>query len=197
MPLKSAKRSGVLRRPRARAARVSAQQIVDQRLGMDFFLDVERRGVDDEVAPVLLVLAAPDELRIEIACCARYFIVLGFCFLFLHHRLVFGCRDVFPLGSSCLSVSTVLLSCCVSWPWSAPRLRREFRVEIAADVTDFKRLAAGVRMVDRTTTSACGRWCRRLFAGTLDVHRLAQLCDKPVMFSSCTYTITDRVLRGL
>ena len=34
---------------------------------MDLLLDVERRRMDDEVAPVLLVLAAPDELRIEVA----------------------------------------------------------------------------------------------------------------------------------
>ena len=34
---------------------------------MDFFLDIERRSVDDEVAPILLILAAPDELRIEVA----------------------------------------------------------------------------------------------------------------------------------
>jgi hypothetical protein len=26
-----------------------AKEVVDQRLGVDFFLDVERRGVDDEV----------------------------------------------------------------------------------------------------------------------------------------------------
>ena len=29
---------------------------------MDFFLDVERRRLNDEVSPILLVLAAPDEL---------------------------------------------------------------------------------------------------------------------------------------
>ena len=46
------------------------QQIVDQHLGMDLLLDVERRRVDDEVAPVLLVLAAPDELRVEVAVAA-------------------------------------------------------------------------------------------------------------------------------
>jgi hypothetical protein len=44
-----------------------AQQVVDERLGVDFFLDVKRRGVDDEVAPVLLILATPDELGVEIA----------------------------------------------------------------------------------------------------------------------------------
>ena len=43
------------------------QQVVDQHLGVDLLLDVERRRVDDEIAPVLLVLAAPDELRVEVA----------------------------------------------------------------------------------------------------------------------------------
>ena len=43
-----------------------AQQVVDQRLGVDFFLDVERRRVDDQLAPVLLVLAAPDQLRVQV-----------------------------------------------------------------------------------------------------------------------------------
>ena len=44
-----------------------AQQIVDEHLRVDLFLNVERRRVDDEIAPVLLILPAPDELRIEIA----------------------------------------------------------------------------------------------------------------------------------
>jgi hypothetical protein len=43
-----------------------AQEVVDEGLGVDLFLDVERRGVDDEVAPVLLILATPNELGIEI-----------------------------------------------------------------------------------------------------------------------------------
>jgi hypothetical protein len=33
---------------------------------MDLLLNVERRGVDDEIAPVLLILATPDELGIEV-----------------------------------------------------------------------------------------------------------------------------------
>src|SRR6266508_3899468 len=44
-----------------------AQQVIDQHLRMDLLLNVERWSVNDEVAPVLLVLAAPDELRIEVA----------------------------------------------------------------------------------------------------------------------------------
>ena len=66
MPLKSAKRSGCDLPGVVPALLGLAQQIVDQHLGVDLFLDVERRGVDDEIAPVLLILAAPDELRIEV-----------------------------------------------------------------------------------------------------------------------------------
>ena len=40
------------------------QQVVDQNLGMHLLLDVEQRRLDDEIGRVLLVLAAPDELRI-------------------------------------------------------------------------------------------------------------------------------------
>ena len=71
-----------------------ADEVVDQHLGVHLLLDVERRRVDDEVAPVLYVLAAPDELRIEVAVAAlvrqphRRLIGL------LHDRLVLGSRDV-------------------------------------------------------------------------------------------------------
>ena len=42
----------------------ATDQIVDDDLGMDFFLDVEWRRLDYEVRPVLGVFAAPDKLRI-------------------------------------------------------------------------------------------------------------------------------------
>ena len=73
------------------------EQIVDQHLGVNFFLDVERRRVDDEVAPVLLVLPAPDELGIEVGV-ARILYRLGLFLLFLKNGLVLGGRDVLPLG---------------------------------------------------------------------------------------------------
>jgi hypothetical protein len=44
-----------------------AQKIVDQDLRVHLFLDVEGRRLDDQVAPIVLVLAAPDELRVEVA----------------------------------------------------------------------------------------------------------------------------------
>ncbi|HEY2921169.1 MAG TPA: hypothetical protein VGK77_19475 [Candidatus Binatia bacterium] len=63
-------------------ARLS-EQVVDQNLGMNFFLDVKRRRVDNEIAPVLLVLTAPDKLRIEVGV-ARIFYSLGLLLLFLN-----------------------------------------------------------------------------------------------------------------
>ena len=47
-----------------------APQVVDEDLGVDLLLDEERRRLRDEVRPVLLVLAAPDELRVEVAVAA-------------------------------------------------------------------------------------------------------------------------------
>ncbi len=43
-----------------------AQQVIDQYLRMNLFLDVERRRVDDEIAPVLLVLATPNKLGVKV-----------------------------------------------------------------------------------------------------------------------------------
>jgi hypothetical protein len=65
-PLKSANMSNCAPGP-GRLPGALAQQVVDQHLGVDLLLDVERRGVDDEVRPVLLILAAPDQLRVQVA----------------------------------------------------------------------------------------------------------------------------------
>ena len=64
---------------------------------MDLFLDVERRGVDDEVAPVLLILATPDELGIEIAVSGVAEGFGGLLLLFDKGLLLDG-GDVFPLS---------------------------------------------------------------------------------------------------
>ena len=48
----------------ASRSRGATLQVVDDRLGVDLLLDVERRRLHDEVGPVLPVLAAPDELRV-------------------------------------------------------------------------------------------------------------------------------------
>ena len=42
-------------------------QVVDEHLRVDLLLDEERRRLHDEIGPVLRVLAAPDELRVEVA----------------------------------------------------------------------------------------------------------------------------------
>ena len=76
---------------------VCAQQVVDQHLRVDLLLDVERRSVDDEVAPVLLILPAPDELRIEVGVARIAHRLRGLLLLF-QHGLVLGRRDVLPLG---------------------------------------------------------------------------------------------------
>ena len=62
---------------------------------MDLFLDVERRGVDDEVAPVLLILPAPDELGIEVGV-AWVADGLGILLRLLDDGLMLGGGDVFP-----------------------------------------------------------------------------------------------------
>src|SRR5207302_2049537 len=74
-----------------------AQQVVDQHLGMDLLLDVERRRLDDEVAPVLPVLAAPDELRVEIAVAPLVGGAQRLLRLLLDDGLVLGGRDVLAL----------------------------------------------------------------------------------------------------
>ena len=76
------------------------EQVVDERLGMHLLLDVEGRGLDDEVAPVLLVLAAPDELGVEVAVAALVGDAQRLLGLLLDDRLVLGRRDVSPLGIS-------------------------------------------------------------------------------------------------
>ena len=98
MPLKSAKRSSCERRGLCSRSLRLPQQVVDQHLGVDLFLDVERRGVDDEVAPVLLILAAPDELRVEVAVAALVGDADGRFVLLLHDGLIFGRGDVLALG---------------------------------------------------------------------------------------------------
>ena len=98
MPLKSANRSGVICPASCSRSLRLAQQVVDQHLGMDLLLDVERRGMDDEIAPVLLVLAAPDELRVEVAVAALVGDADRVLLVLLQDRLVFGGGDVLPLG---------------------------------------------------------------------------------------------------
>ena len=72
----------------------TAQQVVDQRFWMDFFLNVKRRRIDHEVRPILLVLAAPYQLRVQIAIAAFVCdFYRGLMFL-LHHGLKFRSRNI-------------------------------------------------------------------------------------------------------
>ena len=66
MPLKSANKSGVSSAEFVFTLLRGAKQVVDQYFWVDLFLNVERRSVNDEIAPVLLILSAPYELGIEI-----------------------------------------------------------------------------------------------------------------------------------
>ena len=91
-----------LRSRRLRFCRLGlAKEVVDEDLGVDLFLDVEGRGVDDEVAPVLLILAAPDELRVEVGV-AAVFHGAGGLLLLLDDGLVLGGGDVRPPGLAVL-----------------------------------------------------------------------------------------------
>jgi len=65
---------------------------------MDLFLDVERWGMDDEVGPVLLVLAAPDQLRIQIPIAPLVGHAHGRLLVLAQDRLVLGRRDVLAGG---------------------------------------------------------------------------------------------------
>ena len=74
-----------------------AQQIVDQDLRVNLLLDIERRRLDDQFGPILLVFAAPDELRVEIAVAPligepdRALVPL------VHYRFEFGGRKIAAL----------------------------------------------------------------------------------------------------
>ena len=69
-------------------------QIVDKNLGMNLLLDIERRRRHNQIGPVLFVLAAPNQLRVQIAVTA----LVGHsnrCLLVRpHHRLIFSRRNV-------------------------------------------------------------------------------------------------------
>ena len=104
-PLKSANRSICVgcRLPGLRLA----LEVVDQRLGVDLLLDVERRRMDDEVAPVLLVLAAPDELRVEVAVAALVGDADGRTVFAAHTDWYSAVGMFLRVASSCVRVSTI------------------------------------------------------------------------------------------
>ena len=73
-------------------------QVVDQCLGMDAFLDVEGRRVDDQLRPVLLVLAAQDQLRVQVAVAPGVGNLDGTLLRVLHQRLVLGAGQILAAG---------------------------------------------------------------------------------------------------
>src|SRR5262249_51841526 len=72
-------------------------QVVDQDFGMDLLLDVERRSRHNQAGPVLIILPAPDELRIEIPVAAVVSQLDRRLLLLPHQRLVLDSRQILPL----------------------------------------------------------------------------------------------------
>jgi hypothetical protein len=84
--------------PVGRGSLSVTQQIVDQYFGMNLFLNIQRRRMNDQVRPILLVLAAPNQLRIEITVAALVGYSDGALLILTHDRLVFSGRDVLARG---------------------------------------------------------------------------------------------------
>ena len=73
-----------------------AEHIVDQRFRMYLLLNEKRRRLNYEVGPVLHVLAAPDELRVEVAVTPLVRDLNRVLIFFGKQRLILGGRDVLP-----------------------------------------------------------------------------------------------------
>lgn len=65
---------------------------------MNLFLNVKRRGVDNEVAPILFILSAPDELRVKVTIAPLISDAHGVLLLALQDRLELRRGDILPLG---------------------------------------------------------------------------------------------------
>jgi len=74
-------------------------QVGDQRLRVHLLLDVERRRLHHEVGGVLLVLAAPNKLRIKVAIAALIRDAKRRLILLAHQRLVLHRRDILASGA--------------------------------------------------------------------------------------------------
>jgi hypothetical protein len=98
---------------------------------VDLLLDVEGRGLDDEVAPVLLVLAAPDELGVEVAIAALVGDAQRLLGLLLDDRLVLGGRDVPALGLGVAVGLDFLASRRLAFSRHQPLLASGWRISIA------------------------------------------------------------------
>lgn len=88
----------------------AVQQIVDQYFGVNLFLNIQWRRMNDQVRPILLIFAAPNQLRIEITVAAFISYSDGVLLILTHDRLIFNGRGMFlRVDSSCLRVSTLRL----------------------------------------------------------------------------------------
>ena len=65
---------------------------------MHLLLDVERRRVDDQVAPILHILAAPDQLRVQVAVTPFVGDAHRVSLLLVEHRLILRGGDIAPFG---------------------------------------------------------------------------------------------------
>jgi len=70
-------------------------QVVDDRLGVDFFLDVQRRRRHHQIRPVLFILAPPHQLRVQVGI-ARIPYRLRRSIVSLDQRLKFRGRNILP-----------------------------------------------------------------------------------------------------
>ena len=84
-------------------------QIVDEHLGMDFFLDIQGRGMNHQIRPILPILAPPDQLGVKIRISSFFFLIQTHASpgignldrdlkLFFHYRLIFSRGNVFACG---------------------------------------------------------------------------------------------------
>src|SRR5690349_21265827 len=79
---------------------------------MDLFLDVDRRRVRYQIGPILLVLASPDQLRVQVAVAALIGYADWALLPLVHHGLEFG-------GGNILSRSLLMSECfnCLLFLW--------------------------------------------------------------------------------
>ena len=115
MPLKSAKRLVCAPEGLRLCFFRLPKEIVDQHLRMNLFLNIERRGIDNEIAPVLLILPTPDELGVEIGV-PWIPDRPGSGIVRSEHRLMLGGGDVLPLGLDMRDCFDGLASTASSWP---------------------------------------------------------------------------------
>src|ERR1700683_5579509 len=62
---------------------------------MNFFLDIDRRRMRNQIRPVLLVFTAPDQLRVQVTVPALVCNPDGALMLLLQHGLELGGRNIF------------------------------------------------------------------------------------------------------